>query len=159
MMGLRQATPDDRLEVEEFQRAAYARTEATVGAPAIPLEWDYRAVMNECEVWFDESHGLLSGVLILRRLEDQLFLESIATAPQTAGSGRGRFLLEATFERARELGLNRVGLITNSRNPALAWYKRMGFLVDQEEIEPSRTVVHMSAAVPQAGFAMRGENG
>ena len=155
-MGLRLVGTDEQPLVEEFQRAAYARTEATVGARAIPLEWDYAQVMAECEVWFDEQEGQLAGVLILRALPDRMFLESIATAPQAAGSGRGRFLLEAAFERSRELGLKRLGLITNSRNPALAWYKRMGFAVDHEDVRPDRSVIHMSAPVPQDRNGMCG---
>lgn len=150
MTALRRATRDDRACVEEFERIAYARTEAIVGARPTPLEWDYGLILDECEVWFDESNGSLDGVLILRIRTDELFLESIATAPGVAGSGRGRVLLEATFERARELGLNRVGLITNGLNPALSWYKRMGFAVDLEEVKPGRRVIHMSAAVSQA---------
>jgi len=146
-MDLRRASADDRVRVEEFQRGAYARTEAIVGARAIPLEWDYGEILEECEIWFDEKGDLLEGVLILRVLEEELFLESIATAPEVAGSGRGRMLLDATFERARELGLNRVGLITNGLNPALSWYKRMGFAVDLEEVQPGRSVIHMSAVV------------
>lgn len=150
MMDLRRASANDRLCVEEFQRAAYARTEAVVGARAIPLEWDYGKILEECEVWFDEAGGSLKGVLILRVLGKELFLESIATAPESAGSGRGRRLLEATFERARQLGLNRIGLITNSLNPALSWYRRMGFVVDLEDVQPGRSVIHMSVAVPVA---------
>tara|TARA_R110002020_G_scaffold145912_2_gene320253 strand:+ start:6474 stop:6929 length:456 start_codon:yes stop_codon:yes gene_type:complete len=151
MKHLRRATADERQMLEAFQRAAYARTEAAVGARAIPLEWDYGAILDECEVWLDEEAGVLNGVLILRVLTDRVFLESIATSPQVAGSGRGRLLLKATFDRARELGLNRVGLITNSLNPALAWYKRLGFAVDHEEVKPGRTVIHMSAPSSSAG--------
>jgi len=147
MSGLRRASSAERARLEDFQRAAYARTEATVGARAIPLEWDYAAILEQCEVWFDESGGVLTGVLILRVLEQELFLESIATAPEAAGSGRGRVLLEATFERARELGKTRVGLITNGLNPALSWYRRMGFSIDREEKQPGRLVIHMSADV------------
>jgi len=149
MISLRRASAADRARVEAFQNAAYARTEAAVGARAIPLEWDYGEILDNCEVWFDESGGALIGVLILRVLETELFLESIATAPDRAGTGRGRFLLEATFERARELGLKRIGLITNSLNPALSWYKRMGFSVDREDVQPDRSVIHMSAVVPR----------
>ena len=149
MMDLRRASADDRARVEAFQKAAYARTEAAVGTRAIPLEWDYGEILEECEVWLDESGSSLLGVLIFRVLETELFLESIATAPQVAGSGRGRSLLEATFERARVLGLKRIGLITNSLNPALSWYQRMGFAVDLEDVQPDRSVVHMSVAVPE----------
>lgn len=150
MRGLRLASADERERVEEFQRAAYARTEAAVGARAIPLEWDYGKILEECEVWLDEASGLLTGVLILRVLDDMLFLESIATAPGVSGTGHGSALLEATFERARERRLMRVGLITNSLNPALSWYSRMGFVIDLEDVQSGRTVIHMSAAVPTA---------
>jgi len=150
VIGLQRASVDDRQRIEDFQGAAYARTETIVGARAIPLEWDYGKVLEECEVWLDESDGSLRGVLILRVREVDLFLESIATAPEAAGSGRARLLMEATFERARELGLNRIALITNSLNPALAWYKRMGFSVELEDIQPQRTVIHMSMPVPGA---------
>ena len=150
MRGLRLASSDERERVEDFQRAAYARTEAAVGARAIPLEWDYGKVLEDCEVWLDETGGLLTGVLILRVLDDMLFLESIATAPSVSGTGHGRALLEATFERARELGLMRVGLITNSLNPAFAWYGRMGFAIDHEDVQSDRSVIHMSVAVPTA---------
>ncbi|MCZ4291857.1 GNAT family N-acetyltransferase [Hoeflea alexandrii] len=150
MIELQRASAFDRQRIEEFQRAAYARTEAIVGARAIPLEWDYGQVLEECEVWLDESGGSLRGVLILRIRQDDVFLESIATAPEASGSGRARLLMDATFERARELRLNRVGLITNSLNPALAWYKRMGFMVDLEEVQPKRSVIHMSMPVPDA---------
>ena len=150
MMELQRASAGDRQRIEDFQQAAYARTEAIVGARAIPLEWDYGKVLQECEVWLDESGGSLRGVLILRIRQDHLFLESIAIAPEAAGSGRARLLMEATFERARELELNLVALITNSLNPALAWYKRMGFMVDLEDEQPQRTVIHMSMPVPDA---------
>ncbi|SOE16426.1 N-acetylglutamate synthase-like GNAT family acetyltransferase [Hoeflea halophila] len=149
MMGLRRASAAERGRVEKFQRAAYARTEATVGAQAIPLEWDYGQILEQCEVWLDESGGALRGVLILRVLDEALFLESIATAPDAAGSGRGRVLLEATFQRARKLGKTRVGLIANGLNPALSWYRRMGFLIDREVEQPGRRVIHMSADVPE----------
>lgn len=152
MNGLRRAAPSNRLEIEAFQRAAYARTEVIIGARAIPLEWDYGTVMEECEVWLDEADGELAGVLILRILADSLFLESIATSHQASGSGRGRAMLQATFGRAVALGLNRVGLVTNSRNPAIAWYRNMGFVVDREEVRTDRTVLHMSAPAAAGKF-------
>lgn len=150
-MDLRRATIEDRSRVELFQRAAYTRTEAAVSARAIPLEWDYGLVFEQCEVWLYEREGMLASVLILRVLEDELFLESIATAPDFAGTGCGRQMLEATFRRAAEIGLNRVGLITNSRNPALGWYGRMGFSVIHEEVEENRRIVHMTRPVSTLG--------
>jgi ribosomal protein S18 acetylase RimI-like enzyme len=146
MTQLTRAVPADRERVEMFQRAAYARTEAVIGAPAIPLEWDYGAILQECEVWLYRSGAKLEGVLILRLLERELFLESIATDPDSSGAGLGRMLMDAAFDRARALGLGRVALITNSRNPAVGWYRKIGFLVDFEEAQEHRMVLHMSAS-------------
>ncbi|WP_322987660.1 GNAT family N-acetyltransferase [Hoeflea sp.] len=153
MKGLRGATLTDLAAIEDFQREAYVRTEAIIGARAIPLEWDYRKVMAECEIWLDERDGALAGVLILRILEDRLFLESIATAEQVSESGVGRALMATAFARARKLGLKRVELITDGRNPAVGWYRKLGFSVVREEQQPDRQVLHMS--VPVAGDSTR----
>lgn len=146
MKGLTRAVAEDRERVERFQKAAYARTEAVIGGKAIPLEWDYGTILQECEVWLYSVGAKLEGVLILRLLEKELFLESIATDPDSSGSGLGRILMDAAFDRARALERGRVALITNSRNPAAGWYKKMGFVVDFEEAQEHRMVLHMSAS-------------
>lgn len=144
MSSLTRAVPEDRERVEMFQRAAYARVEAVIGVSAIPLEWDYRDIMRDCEVWLYSTGSELEGVVILRLLERELFLESIATDPNSSGSGLGRILMDAVFSRARALGLSKIALITNSRNPAVGWYKKLGFMVDFEEVQKDRMVLHMS---------------
>jgi hypothetical protein len=45
----------DRGRVVRCFKEAYARTEAVIGAPAIPLEWDYGAILRDCEVWLLRS--------------------------------------------------------------------------------------------------------
>lgn len=150
MNRLTRAVPADLDRILNFQKKAFARTEAVIGAPAIPLEWDYRDVLRDCEVWLHEEDGKLAGVLILRLLENQLYLQSIATDPDHAGSGVGRRLMAITFERARSASRERVGLITNQDNPAAGWYRRLGFLVDFEEVQNDRIVLHMSASVISA---------
>jgi ribosomal protein S18 acetylase RimI-like enzyme len=150
-MDLRRASTEDRSRVELFQRAAYARTEAAVGARAIPLEWDYGLIFEQCEVWLDERDGVLAGVLILRVLEDELFSSPSRRHRISREQGCGQQMLEVTFRRAAELGLSRVGLITNSRNPALGWYGRMGFSVIREEVEEERCIVHMTRPVSALG--------
>ncbi|WP_420407292.1 GNAT family N-acetyltransferase [Hoeflea sp.] len=144
MKDLKRAVAADRERVEEFQHAAYARTEAVIDGPAIPLAWDYGEIMRECEVWLDERDGILAGVLILRPREQDLFLESIATNPAKSGLGIGAALMQATLDRARSLGLEAIALITNSRNPAAKWYRNVGFTVDFEEVQENRKVLHMS---------------
>ena len=56
--------------------------------------------------------------------------------------------MQATFDRARALGLPEIRLMTNARNPALGWYKRLGFVLDREEnMGGDRIAVHMVATV------------
>ena len=136
--------PEARALVEEIQNGAYARTREIVGAQPFPLEWDYGQVLAECEAWLAPNSD---GLLILRRQPDHLFLESIGTLPAAAGTGLGNAMMQATFARARALGLPRVRLLTNSLNPALAWYKRLGFVVEREDNMGDRTAVYLAATV------------
>jgi len=136
--------PEARALVEEIQNAAYARTRETVGAQPFPLEWDYGQILEQCEAWLSPNRD---GLLILRREPDHVFLESIGTLPTAAGTGLGNAMMQATFARARALGLREVRLLTNSLNPALAWYKRLGFVVEREENMGDRTAVYLAAKV------------
>lgn len=158
MKGLKRAKASDRARIEAFQHAAYARTQEVIGAQAIPLAWDYGIIMRDCEVWLDERDGRIAGVLILRSRENELFLESIASDPAIAGAGVGSRLMQATLERAAALGMSRIALITNSRNPAAEWYRKLGFVIDHEEIEDSRIVLHMSMNIDHAPGGSKGEN-
>lgn len=158
MKSLKRAVATDQARIEAFQQAAYARTEEVIGARAIPLSWDYGIVMRECEVWLDERDGRIAGVLILRLREEELFLESIASDPAVAGAGVGSALMQATLKRAAELGVGRIGLITNSRNPAAEWYRKLGFVIDRKEIENSRTVLHLSMKIDHTPDDSKGEN-
>jgi ribosomal protein S18 acetylase RimI-like enzyme len=55
-------------------------------------------------------------------------LEDLFVTDEARGSGLGRQLVEAAFERARERGCARIELDTNERNaPALALYRSLGF--------------------------------
>lgn len=129
--------------VESLQAQAYAPIREVIGVVPTPLGWDYRVVLGECEAWLAPDGN---GLLILRRRPDDLYVESIATLPAATGSGLGRAMMEATFRRARALALPKVRLMTNARNPALAWYKRLGFVVEREEDLGDRTAVHLVAA-------------
>jgi RimJ/RimL family protein N-acetyltransferase len=137
--------PEARPLVEEIQNSAYARTRDATGGEPMPLRWDYASVLAECEAWLSPNSD---GLLILRRAADYLYLESIATLPAAAGSGLGKAMMQATFDRARALGLPEIRLMTNARNPALTWYKRLGFVLDREEnMGGDRIAVHMVAKV------------
>jgi RimJ/RimL family protein N-acetyltransferase len=141
----------DRIEIEGLQRDAYARTQRHTQTTPIPLEWDYARVLEACEVWLARHEtGALDGVLLLRREDDALLLESVATSSRASGSGLGSAMLEATIARGRALGQRHVRLITNALNPAAQWYRRRGFAVIKEEMRGKRRVLHMGLDITPA---------
>jgi ribosomal protein S18 acetylase RimI-like enzyme len=59
---------------------------------------------------------------------DDCWLEDIFVDAEARGTGMGRALVEAAFERARERGCARIELDVNEANPAaLALYESLGF--------------------------------
>jgi RimJ/RimL family protein N-acetyltransferase len=146
-LDLARLGPEHRATVERFQQEAYARTREALGSQPMPLDWNYGVILDTCEAWIAASGGEPKGLLILRRRPQDLYLESIATLPSAAGNGHGRAMMSATFERARALALPEIRLVTNARNPALAWYKRLGFVVEREQELGDRTAVHLVAPV------------
>jgi ribosomal protein S18 acetylase RimI-like enzyme len=59
---------------------------------------------------------------------EDCWLEDIFVEPEARGSGVGRALIEAAFDRARARGCARVELDVNEANPAaLALYESLGF--------------------------------
>jgi len=59
---------------------------------------------------------------------DDCWLEDLFVRDEARGSGLGRALVEAAFERARARGVRRIDLDVNEQNPdALRFYERMGF--------------------------------
>jgi RimJ/RimL family protein N-acetyltransferase len=141
---LRRIGPDQVPFVEDFQFKAYARVQEAIGAVPSPMTYDYAEMLETCEAWLAPGSD---GLLILRRRPDDLYIESIATLPSAAGSGLGRGMMQATLERARALGMSKVRLLTNSLNPAVDWYRRIGFSVEREERLSDRVLVHMVATV------------
>lgn len=52
-----------------------------------------------------------------------------------------------SFDRARELHLSHIRLITNAKNPAANWYKRLGFAIEGREERGKRIVLHFAKDV------------
>lgn len=142
-LRLVRAGADNRAMVEEFQAAAYRRTREAIGGQPMPLEWDYGEIFVRCEVWLAFRSEKLAGVLILRPRPGDLYLESIATRPEVAGTGLGSAMMAAATERARSLAKPTVRLVTNALNPAQKWYRRIGFRDEREEALSDRKALHM----------------
>jgi ribosomal protein S18 acetylase RimI-like enzyme len=144
LAGLRRATPDDLAALIALQLAAYAENRAVLGLEPVPLQWDYRKIMADKEVWLSEGEAGLDGALILDPRADYLEVASIATLPSARGRALGRRLLAAADERARSLRLDTIRLYTGEKMVKnIDWYQRCGFLVEWIETLPDRKLVHM----------------
>jgi ribosomal protein S18 acetylase RimI-like enzyme len=70
---------------------------------------------------------------------DDCWLEDLYVEDSTRGTGLGRALVEAAFERARERGCRRIELDVNETNTnAIAFYESLGFTTEPKP--PGRTL-------------------
>lgn len=137
-----QAFDPDRAHVEALQHRAYAWNAAQLGVTPLPLQWDYRTIFAECEVWIvrgaadianssdagrdagstdgdsidaqpgDAQPGPMIAALILRAGPDGLIIESISVDPDHQQGGLGGELLAFAEKRAHTLGLDALTLYT-----------------------------------------------
>ncbi|MEV0581633.1 GNAT family N-acetyltransferase [Nonomuraea sp. NPDC050310] len=122
---MRIATEDDRKTVEEIVRAAYEPWIEVIGTPPLPLESDYRALIEAGHVHLDGDRALI----VLIPEPDVLLVDNVAVRPGLHGQGIGRELLAFAEAEARRLGLSALRLYTNvkmARNIRL--YESLGYV-------------------------------
>ncbi|MEV0093095.1 GNAT family N-acetyltransferase [Streptomyces sp. NPDC050738] len=109
---IRPAVDSDTAAVKAVTDAAYHHYIARIGVVPAPMQADHAANVAAGRVFVtgDPVHG----VLVLVPEADHLYLDSISVSPEAKGTGVGRRLLEFVEERARELGLPEVRLLTNA---------------------------------------------
>jgi ribosomal protein S18 acetylase RimI-like enzyme len=140
----RRATDADRAHVEALQAAAYARNRALLGVEPIPLQADYGEVFRTMEVWLAEERDRLRGVLILEQRGEDIYIWSLAAAPDAQKQGLGPILLDAAEVRAAQLNRKIIRLCTGDKLASLvAWYQRHGYDIERSEVLPDRTITHM----------------
>lgn len=138
----------DRSMVETataFQKAAYARTKEVIGTTPIPTQWNYDDVLAQCETWYAADELGWTALLILRPENGYMMLESIATRKDIKGLARP--IMDIAIHRAHMYRLTEMHLMTNSKNSAVGWYEKLGFIVTKTDNEADRTVLHMSKAL------------
>jgi ribosomal protein S18 acetylase RimI-like enzyme len=113
---------------------------------------DYDVAVRDHMVDLLHLSGELVGLIEMRPEIDHLLIINVAVSPAHQGHGYGRALLVHAEERARSLGLEEMRLYTNgSFTDNVKLYKRMGYLVDREEVHPQLGVaVYMSKLLPPA---------
>jgi DNA-binding MarR family transcriptional regulator/N-acetylglutamate synthase-like GNAT family acetyltransferase len=86
-------------------------------------------------ILFVEAEGLgVVGTCALIKIEEGVFeLTKMGVLESARGRKAGEFLLAATLERARAMGIETLYLLTNSRcAPAIHLYEKLGFVHDAE---------------------------
>jgi GNAT superfamily N-acetyltransferase len=87
--------------------------------------------------WVEASDMTIGGCVWLEPLSDSIwYLGSLAIDPSNQNGGRGRILLSAAEDWARERGAARIKMtVVNVRDALIAWYLRRGY-ERTGEIEP-----------------------
>jgi N-acetylglutamate synthase-like GNAT family acetyltransferase len=125
---IRRAGTADLTAIRALVDAAYSKYVERIGRPPAPMTADYAELLQTSRVWVIDSGPDLVGLLVTADRGDHLFLDIIAVAPDTQGSGYGRQLMVRAELDAAEQGLAEVRLYTNqAMTENLTFYPRLGY--------------------------------
>ncbi|GAA4063848.1 GNAT family N-acetyltransferase [Nonomuraea soli] len=139
---IRAALPDDVPAIEEIVQAAYQPWAELIGVRPKPMDEDYPALQAAGRIFVHGSP--VDALIVLVPEPGVLYVDNVAVRPSLHGRGVGRRLLAFAEERALDLGLPALRLITNvmmKRNIAL--YERLGYVITSVEPIGPREVVSM----------------
>jgi len=91
----------------------------------------------------------------IERTESRCYVSSIYVVPEAQGQGWGRRLMRLAAERSVAFGRTELWLGVMSQNlPALAWYKKNGFVAVREEpfTMGRTTIAHLIGCLPVSSF-------
>ena len=128
---IRPTRPTDTAVLEGIARAAYREAmEALDGVPDVV--GSIAADMRGNPGWVVEVDGIAAGFLIARIDRPALKLVNLAVAPDHAGQGLARRLLDEAARRAQAEGLTRLELVTHAGMQATrAMYRHLGWSEDR----------------------------
>lgn len=89
------------------------------------------------EIFFARHHNEIIGTVALKKNKDEFELSKLAVCKSSRGIGAGETLCRAVIERAKQIGINKLILYSNSRqNAAINLYRKLGFIEVQLEPVP-----------------------
>lgn len=117
----------------------------------LPLEGVEENLINFLKLMID---GKLAAVAGLEIYGQAGLLRSVAVAPEYRKSGLGQGITRAMINRARELGLRELYLLTQT---AADYFPRFGFKrIDRSEVDPAvQQSVEFKSACPVSAICMR----
>lgn len=100
--------------------------------------WNPEQIIDEGgTILFARVNGEIVGTCAIKKYGDDWELTKMAVTEKFQGRKIGKKLMLATLDRAREMGLNKLILITNSSlTPAVTMYRQMGFRVTSSGQHP-----------------------
>ncbi len=127
--SLRRATAADAAAIAQLVEGAYEKYVERIGRRPAPMDADHPALIDTANVWVLTHEEKLLGSLVTVVMDDHLFLDSIAVAPDAQGHGYGALLLRRAEDDAHEAGLAEVRLYTNAAmTENLVLYPRFGYV-------------------------------
>ncbi|MFJ7067435.1 GNAT family N-acetyltransferase [Streptomyces sp. NPDC101115] len=127
---LRPATAADVPAVKAVIDAAFHHYVERIGVVPAPMEEDHAANVEAGRVFV--AGDPVTGLVVVIPEAGHLYLDTVAVHPDAQGTGLGRSLMAWVEQRAHELGLPEVRLLTN----AMMWenqkmYERYGYEVTE----------------------------
>lgn len=144
------AVAEDSAEVAALVNAAYSKWIEVIGGIPMPMTADYDALIAQQCVYRVREGGALVGVLVIWREQDALYIDNLAVSPAQQGRGIGDQLLTFAEQKARELKLPMLTLLTNEKMLYnQTYYRKHGFMETRRETMPNgRRAVWMHKPLP-----------
>lgn len=142
-ISLHKASDSDIMLIRELSLQVWPQTYASILSPE-QVQYMMNLMYSEAALHkqlHDDHHffivynaGIPIGFASYSEIEPYVFkLHKIYILPLHQGRGTGRFVLEQILDRVKAEGATALRLNVNRHNPALSFYKKLGFEIIKEE--------------------------
>ena len=142
---MRLAEVDESEAVSRVVDAAYSKWIAVIGRKPLPMLADYPQLISQRFVYVLMDGKQIAAVLVIWPSSGSLYIDNIAVHPDYQRQGIGERLLGFAEQKAREVGLPRLTLVTNAKMESnQAYYRKHGYSETRRDLTADgREVVWM----------------
>ena len=135
---IRLAIANEASEIAALVKAAYRKWVQVIGVEPMPMLADYGALIARNHVYcIREATGLV-GIVVIWPVDDALYIDNIAVAPSQQRRGIGDRLLAFAEQKAHDMGLNKLTLLTNEKMVSnQIYYGKHGYVETRRETLPN----------------------
>jgi len=142
--NIRVATIADSDWLSTCTDEAYGVYISDLGRKPLPMTVDYRAALDDYEIWIVEIEGTRTGLLMLQNEDDHVLIYSVAVLPEFSGHGIDKLLQTHAENIAVKNGFNQLRLYTNElMKYNLALYRRFGYVDTHVTRYKGSNVIHL----------------